>query len=147
MPIKLVTPESDTDALIAKYLARVESMITYNLCAIGEACINIGRSTDTYKDQTGNLRNSIGYVVVYNGRVVQQAMTQDNRKGGGRQGTAKGKAFIKELVGEHKKNATYLIVVAGMEYASYVSAKGMDVLDSAELEAEKLMSQFGFNKI
>lgn len=120
-------------------------MVVYNLSAIGEACINIGRSTDSYTDQTGNLRNSIGYVVVCDGQVVEQATTHENRKQGGKDGTPAGEDFIKELVGKCRKGI-YLIVVAGMSYATYVSAKGNDVLDSAELEADKLMRQLGFKK-
>ena len=124
----------DDDAFFAEYAQRVVNVAIRNLCYIGESCINIGRSTNTYKDQTGNLRNSIGYVVVCDGQVIGEKFTNEH-----------GKEFINELVSECGKGI-YLIVVAGMRYATYVSAKGLDVLDSAELEAEKLMKQLKFIK-
>lgn len=134
MTFKLLTPQSEIDTFLAKYMENVEDMVIRNLCAVGEACINAGRSTDSYKDRTGNLRNSIGYVVVVNGSVVNEKSANEH-----------GKKFIDELVGKCRKGI-YLIVVAGMKYSASVSAKGFDVLDSAELEAEKLMTQLGFTK-
>ena len=134
MTFKLTTPQSDIDAFFDKYMANVEAMVIRNLCAVGEACINKGRSTDSYTDQTGNLRNSIGYVVIVDGTVINENSANEHSK-----------KFIDELVGKSKKGV-YLIVVAGMKYSASVSAKGYDVLDSAELEAEKLMEQLGFTK-
>lgn len=133
MSLKRIDNSND-DAFFAQFVKRTEDMVIRNLCYIGEACINTGRSTNSYKDQTGNLRNSIGYVVVFNGNVVNEKSTNEQ-----------GKEFIDELVGECGKGI-YLIVVAGMRYATYVSAKGLDVLDSSEMEAEKLMKQLKFIK-
>lgn len=138
MPFKRINPLSDDDTFFARHISNIEDAIVYRLCYIGECCISIGRSTNSYTDQTGNLRNSIGYVVVKNGNVIKQVTATSD-------GAKKGREFIQELLGECK-NGIYLIVVAGMNYATYVSAKGFDVLDSAELEAEKLMKQLGFTK-
>lgn len=146
MPIKRINPLSDDDAFFAEHMSNVEKSIINRFCYVGEHCLKIGRITGSYTDRTGNLRNSVGYVVVRNGRIIQQATTEDN--GGteqGKDGTQQGREFIRELVGECK-SGIYLIIVAGMKYASCVAAKGYDVLDSAELEAEKLMRQLGFVK-
>ena len=68
---------------------------------------------------------------------------------GGTDGSNSGKAFASELARKYPKGYV-LIVVAGMKYAAYVSAKGRDVLDSAELLADqlvpKMLKQLGFNK-
>lgn len=138
MPIKRINPQSDEDAFFDQYMANVEKSIINQFCYIGENCIAIARSTNSYKDQTGNLRNSIGYVVVNNGKVVTQVTATG-------EGAERGREFMQELIKECH-SGIYLIVVAGMNYATYVSAKGLDVLDSAELEAEKLMKQLGFVK-
>ena len=39
--------------------------------------------------------------------------------------------YSRKIISENNKGIT-LVVVAGMEYASYVNAKGLDVLDSAK---------------
>lgn len=146
MPIKRINPLSDDDAFFSAHMSNVEKSIINRFCYIGEHCLRIGRITGSYTDRTGNLRNSVGYVVVRNGIVIQQATTEDN--GGteqGKDGKQQGQKFIRELVSECKMGI-YLIVVAGMKYSSCVAAKGYDVLDSAEIEAEKLMKQLGFVK-
>jgi hypothetical protein len=57
----------------------------------------------------------------------------------GGKGSADGKAFAAELTGKFPEGIC-LIIVAGMNYAGYVSAR-YNVLDSAELQAEKLIPQ------
>jgi len=58
----------------------------------------------------------------------------------GKDGSSKGAAYVKSLARKFPQGIC-LIVVAGMNYASYVSAKGLDVLDSSELLAERLVPQ------
>lgn len=58
----------------------------------------------------------------------------------GVEGAKGGKEYAMKLVRDFPKGIV-LIVVAGMNYASHVSAKGYDVLDSSELLAEKLVPQ------
>ena len=60
-------------------------------------------------------------------------------KGGG-QGSSEGKAYVQTLVSKFPQGIA-LIVVAGMNYASYVSAKGYNVLDTAEVLAQRLVPQ------
>ena len=144
MSLKRITPLSSDGIFLARYIKRIETMTIRHLCYIGEVCINIGRSTNSYKDQTGNLRNSIGYVVINDGKIVTKATTHENRNNGGKNGTKEGEEFIDKLIAKHSRGVC-LIVVAGMNYASYVSASGRDVLDSAELEAERLIEQLRSN--
>jgi len=82
-----------------------------------------------YLDQTSNLRNSIGYVVVANGKIVVSNFDGDD--GDGRK---LANSLAKEI-----RNGYALIVVAGKNYASYVEAKGYNVISSAELFAEREM--------
>ena len=82
-----------------------------------------------YTDQTGNLTSSIGYVVLWNGRVVRQSdfsPVQGNGKkrsgAGGLSGTKKGREFLQKLISENSEGLV-LIVVAGMPYAALISAE------------------------
>lgn len=138
MPIKRLTPPAEIDRFIEAEVERLKNALVYNLCAVGEQVLNAARLTNSYKDQTGNLRSSIGYVVAVDGEIVQMS-SFDVVKGGG-EGAKGGKAYAMQLVRDFPKGIV-LIVVAGMNYASYVSAKGYDVLDSSELLADKLVPQ------
>lgn len=146
MPIKNLTPEGAISEFIGQQVERVTSALIYNLCAVGEQVLNQARSTNSYKDQTGNLRSSIGYVVTVDGEVVQSSSFEVVKDGAG--GSRDGKSYALDLVKQFPEGIV-LIVVAGMNYASYVSAKGYDVLDSSEVLAERLvpeiLKQLGFN--
>ena len=63
MGAKQITPMSEVDAYLEEQIQRIEQQTIYNLSYVGERCLNEARSTNSYKDQTGNLRSSIGYVI------------------------------------------------------------------------------------
>jgi len=138
MPIKRLTPDSEIDDYIENLVENKTQVIIRNLCYVGEKCINEARTNGGYYDQTGNLRSSIGYVVVRDGDIIQ--MSDFNKVKTGSQGTSDGQSFANKLISEFPQGIC-LIVVAGMNYATYVSAKGYNVLDSSELLAEKLVPQ------
>jgi hypothetical protein len=124
----------------AAFKKRAVTSIINTFAYIGEQCIIESRNSGKYVDRTGNLRSSIGYVVMNNGKVV--------RKGGGETGTEEGKesaqAFLVELadkVRAYFPGGIILIVVAGMNYATYVEALGLNVLASGKLLAEKLVPE------
>lgn len=138
MPIKRLTPTTEIDRYIAGRVEAIKKALVYNLCAVGEQVLNAARLTNSYKDQTGNLRSSIGYVVSADGEIVQMSSFDTVKEG--REGSRGGKEYAMQLVRDFP-HGIVLIVVAGMNYASYVSAKGYDVLDSSELLADKLVPQ------
>ena len=138
MPIKRLTPTAEIDRYIAGRVEAIKRALVYNLCAVGEQVLNTARLTNSYKDQTGNLRSSIGYVVSVDGEIVQMSSFDTVKEG--REGSRGGKEYAMQLV-RNFPHGIVLIVVAGMNYASYVSAKGYDVLDSSELLADKLVPQ------
>ena len=145
MPITQLTPMSEIERYTEEQIERLKISILRTFMYIGEACLNKARSADSYKDQTGNLRSSLGYVVAVDGRVVYQSDFQTVKQG--RDGSEKGAAFAKKLV-RRFPHGVCLIVVAGMEYAAHVKNKGYDVLDSSELLADRIvpsmLKQLGF---
>lgn len=138
MPIKRLTPAAEIDRYVAGRVEAIKQALVYNLCAVGEQVLNAARNTNSYKDQTGNLRSSIGYVVSVDGEIVQMSSFEVVKDGS--QGAKGGKEYALQLIKDFPQGIV-LIVVAGMNYASYVSAKGYDVLDSSELLADKLVPQ------
>jgi hypothetical protein len=68
----------------------------------------------TYLDQTTNLRNSIGYFIFVDGQLLHENSTHEENR-----------AEVQELV---KPKGIQLIGIAGMNYASFVEAKGYNVI-------------------
>lgn len=99
--------------------------IVENLNYLGMQCIQIAKSLNTYQDRTGNLRNSIGYLIMKDGNIITS--TFENNTGGNN-----GEKHAKN-VSTNYPNGYALIVVAGMEYAGYVEdVHNLAVLQPAE---------------
>lgn len=117
---------------------RVDKVMFRTLAFVGEKAVNKSRDTnknthpENWTDQTGNLRSSIGYVVTNNGAIVKPSTFR--KVGNGAEGASNGLAYATSLASKHSQNWC-LIVVAGMEYASYVERR-RDVLDCAKVEAQ-----------
>lgn len=121
----------------------IADLIIKQLSYIGEECIRIARENGSYNDITGNLRSSIGYVILYDGKPVQYGASKQysGEKGNGEQGAPAAEALLQKLQAKFPWGIV-LIVCAGMNYAAYVEhVHHKDVLTSAELKAESLMKQ------
>lgn len=122
------------DEKIAKEINRAENEILKKLSFIGENAVNDARGNGDYMDNTGNLRSSIGYTILKNGETVRTS-SFDRVK----QEASKAKRESTKLLDElrTKFNTGFvLIVVAGMDYAVTVEARGRNVLSSSKLLAE-----------
>lgn len=105
---------------------------------VGGECVREARLNGDYKNITGNLRNSIGYVVMHKGQVVRSNFetTVNGEKSSDINPIEKGKSLAVE-VGSGFGNNVVLVLVAGMHYATYVESKGRNVLTSAEQLAKQ----------
>lgn len=135
-------------------------LLVKNMCYIGETCIKIAREQGDYNDITGNLRSSIGYIVLSNGTVKgggtfeqksvspgYRTVTQNGKQvkikvgGDGSAGVAAGNELLSKLKAEYPYGVV-LILCAGMEYAAFVeNVRGKHVLIDAELEAQRLIDK------
>jgi len=131
-----------TTADIRKMLLQRKQVILdavlLRLQRVGEQCVIDARNGGSYKDRTGNLRGSIGYVILYNG-----AQLSDNIEG-----TVEGVRFAKKAIAEIKEKyptGFVLIVVSGMVYSLSVEAKGYSVLtpfaNEAAIELKKSLQK------
>ena len=132
--IKMVTPIQEIDKKIEIQIKRAEKAILKKLSYIGESALIEARSSGDYMDQTGNLRSSVGYVILNNGNVVSMS-SFDSVRATATNGKSKGLEAINSLRPEYS-NGYVLLVVAGMDYAVYVEALGRNVLSSSKLMAE-----------
>ena len=154
MAIRLITPKSQIQDYIIKRTQAIENVIIRRLLRVGEEVVNHARNLPSpsadgmqqpipphqpnYIDWTGNLRSSIGYVLAVDGQIITTSSFSPIN--GGDEGANDGKAFAESLVQKFPSGIA-LIVVAGMNYAKYVTARGYDVIDSAELQAQQLIPQ------
>lgn len=152
MGIRLTTSISEIDTAFLEAAERMEDRMIHALVALGDECVAEARNRtqeSSWFDQSGNLRSSIGYVIVAHGRNVQYSGFNQVKQGS--EGVREGKELAEELARKYSSGYA-LIVVAGMNYAELVEA--MDnkvVLASAELLARrelpnmmvKLKSQIG----
>lgn len=146
MPGRMTTPlQIIGDKINASVEAKLK-VIVNTLCYVGEQCIIEARDGGNYTDQTGNLRSSIGYAVVWDGKVVQRDCIDKVKQGD--KGVSDGDDYLSKCIKKRSRKGIVLIVTAGMNYAEYVEAKGYNVLTSAELKAgplvKSLLTRLGF---
>lgn len=114
---------------------RHDEALLRGLNRVGLQFVIDARSSDTYKDQTGNLRSSIGYIILHNGKELKSDFTQAGAGSDKTTGKAAGEAIAAEVAAKYSKGFV-LIVVAGMNYAAAVEAMGYDVLTNSAFKAE-----------
>ncbi len=97
-------------------------------------------ANESWNDQTGTLRSSIGYAIYNYGKVEIESAFEVVKQGS--EGAQVGREMIQELASLYAD--TYaLVVLAGMDYASDVEAiESKDVLASTELWAKKVVSTY-----
>lgn len=140
--IKQLTPTETIINAIEYSLSEEIRIILERIAYIAEAAINEQRDkgqqyrslskeqlkkvrqkkhTPDFIDDTRNLRNSIGYMLLYDGQeIVANFKSEVSRK-------------IAQNAMNGETKGIVLILTAGMEYAMYVSSRGYDVLDTAEI--------------
>lgn len=126
---------NDIDATFKALLAEVDRQLIESLTRVGEEAVKLAKQIPPatgFKDRTGNLRSSIGYVVLVDGKPVNVAFAAVK---GGHTGVNEGQRLALQV--GSKTEGYALVVVAGMNYAVHVESKGRDVLTSAEKFAEK----------
>lgn len=148
-------------AWVNRKIQDIIDVLVFRLTQIGEECVKIAREphANDYNDITGNLRSSIGYMVMVNGKPVvggdfvaqtvapgvrtiktKDGKTVNQKVGGdGAEGVKQGEKLLHTLQADYPSGVV-LIVCAGMSYAAYVEhIHHKDVLTSAELVAKDLM--------
>lgn len=130
MAIKPTFQNGAIAAKVQEFQKRLESATVFLLQFMGEELTKYAREQHNYTDQTGNLTNSIGYAVVRNGKIINYG---GEIKSG--DGAAEG-LKIAQKIAANTSSSFSLLIVAGMNYAAYVEAKGYNVILPAELKAK-----------
>lgn len=138
MAIKQITPKSNFGKYLQDKVKAYEEAVIRRLSYCGERCLIQARDFGSYTDRTGNLRSSTGYVIVKDGKIVKTGGFEVVSAGS--DGSTEGQSFAKNIARQFSQGIA-LIVVAGMKYASYVEAKGYDVLTSSEMLANRIVPE------
>lgn len=130
---------------------RAEFVIMDLLQRTGEEFVKIARLEGNYIDHTGNLRSSIGYVIVKDGSIAGRNFQVSEQAGTDKQtGKREGEQLAMDLVKTFSKGYV-MIGVAGMKYAVFVEAmENKDVLTRAADKADdfiKRHSRLLFNRL
>lgn len=137
MAIKPNFTKDDVRKRFDAFLNEVEKKQIALLQRLGEMCLVEARTNKGYMMQTGALLSSTGYEVFVDGVAIH---SQFDAASGAESNAAemgiKSGQSIAETIGKGTKGIA-LVVVAGMNYAAYVEAKGYNVLSSAEHLAER----------
>lgn len=133
------------------FVDRAEERIYKLLQRAGEEFVKLARKKGNYQDHTGNLRSSIGYVIVKDGDILTENYELSDKKGTDKYtGLREAKRLVSELLPLYK-NGWVLIGVAAMPYAKYVEAiENLDVISVATEHAEdwiKKQSRTLFDKL
>ena len=137
MGIKANFTKDDVRKRFDAFLDMVEQKQIARLQRLGEMCLIEARNNKGYMMQTGALLSSTGYEVFVDGVAIHSQF--DAASGAESEAAAKGVQTgksIAEKIGKETKGVA-LVVVAGMNYAAYVEARGKNVLSSAEHLAER----------
>lgn len=126
---------ADYEAIINTKLQTANKAVlnAYNLA--GLEFVREARSTTTYKDITGNLRSSIGYILLNNGKVIEENFEASDVGTIRSEGVVEG-IFFAQGIAEDYTRGIVLICVAGMDYAAAVESKGYDVITGSSLNLQ-----------
>lgn len=132
------------------YVDRAEERIYRLLQRAGEEFVKIARRKGNYQDHTGNLRSSIGYVIVKDGDILTENYERSTKGTDKQSGIQEAKRLVSELVSVYS-DGWVLVGVAAMPYAVYVEAiDNLDVISVATEHTEewiKKQSKVLFDKL
>ena len=114
---------SDVSKIFNKLQNQTDAAIVNLLARTGEEFIKLARGIKTYQDHTGNLRSSIGYIIIRNGVRLIGEISPAGVGTDQHSGVDEGRKLLRELSAIY--NTGYvLICCAGMKYAALVEAGG-----------------------
>ena len=142
MGIVMTTSMNDIDDFFEQEIEKRIQALIFGLNHIGATVVNEAKTNKGYTTRTGALISSTGYRVIRDGAIV-------GGPGFSGLGASAGEVEMNRLIALYP-TGVFLIVVAGMNYASAVEGRNLNVLASAELLSDQLvpdlMKQLGFIK-
>lgn len=135
---------------------RLAMQIVKSLAIEGKRIIDDAYETKTFKDRTGNLRDSYVSAVFYKGRLVEDSVHfvgdevaisdtyrtyKDSEVGGEEEGTKgrqEAQKFLGKLQFSSRPSGITLIIAAAMFYSSLVEGRGFRVISHVSYELDEI---------
>ena len=122
-----------------EFIEEIENEVSTAMINAAHSAVDTQKTSNisnkkTYQNHTWNLRNAPGAVVFRNGKIVDMYVPAD-----GAHGEAKEQTESMLIYGNHPQDG--VVFADGMHYASFVSAKGFDVDDSARIKLSEELSK------
>lgn len=159
--------QSDLDRMTERFKERTLEKLIKLLIGGGEFFVSHARKNGSYRNRTGNLRSSVGYIVLFNGVPIKMSsfelvsvspfidynvfMPTEGKfagkkqyrkvtyKGGtGEDGSKAGQEFALDLADAYPTGLV-LICLVGMYYGRYIEAMGYDVIKGATIATENYL--------
>jgi hypothetical protein len=119
--------QAEVKERLRKVAAAIEQAILLRLLRVAETFVRNARENGQYNDITGNLRNSIGYLILKDGVQMYEGFKRSAKVTKSQAGVIQGRELARQVAAKYPRGYA-LIVVAGMEYAAAVESRGKDVL-------------------
>ena len=123
--------EIDTKG-IDESLSAFGEEITDKMESVGKAACAHAKVYGAYKNHTYNLRNGPGFAVIWNGKIIKMEVPTDGSH-------PDASHYTQSLLMYGTYNA--LVLADGMIYASFVEAKGFDVIKTSAIYAEAKLNE------
>lgn len=125
--------------MIERYKAERSKYVREQFIQVGKRFAENAWANADFMNHTYDLRSSIGFVVVENGRIVHDEFRVIST---GALGSATGLKVANEAIAELDGDDEFaLIGVAGMSYAIYVESKGKDVITGSAGLAKSMLER------
>ncbi|WP_062699382.1 hypothetical protein [Chryseobacterium indologenes] len=129
----LTLDSSGFERHITQVVQNTEAKMVQILADAGRTIAAAARANGNYRDVSGDLRNSNGFLLMIDGVIKAEEFLSGN-------GGSKARSLALQ-VADTSIDTICLVVVNGMDYASKVESRGNDVLTSAEQFAKRTIPQ------
>lgn len=129
----LTLDSSGFERQIAQATQEIEAKMVQILADAGRTIAATARANGNYRDVSGDLRNSNGFLLMIDGVIKAEEFLSGN-------GGSKARSLALQ-VADTSRDTICLVVVNGMDYAAKVESRGADVLTSAEQFAKRAIPQ------
>ena len=127
----------DINRFFDAFIDKAEATSYRFLQRAGEEFVKYARKKGSYQDHTGNLRASVGYVIIKDGSILSENYEMPKNGTDKHTGINEAKRLCKEMSRLYK-NGWVLVGVAGMRYAVYVEGiYNKDVATGAAIHTEE----------
>lgn len=139
--------EYDPTELERETMRAIEDATLPLFIRVGTRAVDIARKKmggKPYQDDTGNLRSSTGFIVFRDGKSVHTDFKPSPAGTDKATGLALGQKMAEDYMRDSK--GWGIVLVAGMDYASYVENKGFDVISGGSNDLQVWLTQ-AFNEL